>query len=185
MTSRYRSALPAGWPGAGARRAHRRAAAVLMLAALAVGQGCYAYHPTELARLRPNEEIRVVLREEGYRRVAPGAAEQSPQELEGRFVRTTPDSVGLSVWIGGAYRGTPFESAYQYFTVPRVDVLRVENRQLSAWRTAVVAVGAAAVIAGLIKGVRLLENGGGDSGGTPPYPPASPSSLLTVGGGAR
>jgi hypothetical protein len=138
---------------------------------LALGQGCYGYRATELPSLVPGEEVRVELNEAEYRRVAPGAALVGANRLEGRFAGLTEDSLLLSVWIGEAYRGTPFESAYQDVPIPRSDVARVENRQLSRTRTALVSVGVAALIAVLIDSVGLVEIFGGGRGGDLPGPP--------------
>lgn len=140
---------------------------------LLAGQGCYTYHATELPRLTPGEQIRVELEDERDRTFVPGTSSMlGPRRLEGRFARLTEDSVIVSVWIGEAYAGTPFETAYQDVILSRGDVARVENRQLSKPRTAVVAVGALGVIAYLIDSLGWIEifPGGGEGG--PPEPPS-------------
>ena len=91
--------------------------------------------------------------------------------LEGQLAGVTNDSLTLSVWIGEAYRGTPFESAYQDIAIPLIDVLRVEHREFSRKRTALVAAGVVAVIFVLIEGIGLvnfLGNGGEDDEPDPP-----------------
>ncbi len=152
-------------------RTRRRQTGILLLAILTTGQGCYSYHATQLPDVQPGEEVRVVLEEAGYRRVAPGAAREAAPRLEGRFAGVTDDSLTVQVWIGEAYRGTPFESAYQDLVIPLIDVQRVENRVLSGKRTALVATGVVALIAVLIDSlglVNILGNGGGEGIPDPP-----------------
>lgn len=173
--SSFRSLEPAGDRSP---RAHRRRAALLLLVVLATGQGCYSYRPTVLRNIHPGEQVRVVLEDEGYRRVAPGAPPEAARRVEGDFLRMTDDSVALSIWIGEAYRGTPFEAAHQEFAIPRSAVVRVEHRALSTWRTAVTAAGVVAVIATLIDGIGLVEVFGGDDDGVEPFPPAQPANAI-------
>jgi len=154
-------------------RTRRRRAGILLLVVLATGQGCYSYHTTQLPDIQLGEEVRLVLEDRGYRRVAPGAAQEAAPMLEGRLAGVTNDSLTLSVWIGEAYRGTPFESAYQDIAIPLIDVQRVEHREFSRKRTALVAAGVVAVIFVLIEGIGLvnfLGNGGEDDEPDPPLP---------------
>jgi len=152
--------------------------ALLLLAVLATGQGCYSYHAAELPSLVPPEEIRVELEQAEFRRVAPGASMVGPPRVEGRFSRLAQDSLVVSVWIGDAYRGTPFESTYQDISIPLAEILRVENRKLSRSRTALVAAGAVTLIAVLIDGIGFVDifGGGGDDG--PPVPPEGDPSRI-------
>src|SRR5690606_2744201 len=129
-------------PGGLARLA-RTLAPIAAAAALAA---CYRYAPADPAVIPPQAEIRVTLNDEGYRSVLPQAPTVGTRTVEGRMMELTPDTLIMSVWIGEAYRGTPFETTYQRVPLPRPDVLLVENRQLSKPRTALLAAGVAAVI---------------------------------------
>lgn len=154
-------------------RGARRGAALALLPALAASQGCYTYQPTRLARLSPGEQIRVELGERMPRSLMAGtAAATGPRRLEGRFGRLTGDSLAVAVWIGEAYAGTPFESAYQDVMVPLDEVVRVENRRLNRGRTALVGAATLAVIAYLIDSIGEFHVFGGGGGEPPPPPPA-------------
>src|SRR5690606_16307705 len=111
MRRRTRSSPGSG--GRAAARSRRRGLNASLLAALAASFGCYRYAPTELPGVEPNAEIRVTLNNEGYQRVLPQAPSVGTQTIEGRFMELTDDSLVMSVWIGEAYRGTPFETTYQ------------------------------------------------------------------------
>ncbi|MGH7505002.1 MAG: hypothetical protein ACRELX_05110, partial [Longimicrobiales bacterium] len=111
----------------------------------ATGQGCYRYTPAELPDVEPDAEVRVTLNDEGSNSVLPGSYAVGEQRVEGRLSGFSEDSLVISVWIGEAYRGTPFESTYQRVAIAREDVVSVEDRQLSKPRTALVAVGVVAV----------------------------------------
>ena len=151
-------------------RSRRRGLNASLLAALAASFGCYRYAPTELPGVEPNAEIRVTLNNEGYQRVLPQAPSVGTQTIEGRFMELTDDSLVMSVWIGEAYRGTPFETTYQRVSLPLADVVAVEDRQLSKPRTALLAAGAIALIVTLIDRLDVIEIFG-DSGSGPPQPP--------------
>jgi hypothetical protein len=146
-------------------------ASIVLLLVLPFSQGCYSYQTTQLSNLQRGEQIRVVLEEDGFRRVVPGAARSASPRFEGRFSGSTDDSLTVSVWIGEAYRGTPFEAAYEDIMIPRVDLQRVEHRRLSKPRTAVAAAGIVAGIVVLIESIGVVNflGNGGESG--PPDPP--------------
>jgi hypothetical protein len=149
-----------------------RGPALVMLAALATGQGCYTYRATDVGTVAPNEEVRVTLNDRGAGTVLPGAVGTGQRTVEGRFGELKDDSLVISVWIGEAYRGTPFETTYQRVAMPRIDVLAIENRQLSKARTAIVAAGVVALIVTAIDrlGVIPIFGRGGDGGLPPPEP---------------
>lgn len=152
-------------------RMRRHAASIVFLLVLPFSQGCYSYHTTSLPQVQPEEEIRITLEEQGYRRVAPGAGLNSAPRVEGRFGGMTGDSLTLRVWIGEAYAGTPFYSTYQNVMLPLNEVQRVEHRRLSKGRTAAVAAGVLVGIGALIESVGWIDVfGSGDENG-PPDPP--------------
>jgi hypothetical protein len=155
------------------RHRYRRRCAIVLLCALATGQGCYVYRSADVGAVEPNEEVRVTLTDRGSSTVLPGAYATGERMVEGRFAELTQDSLVISVWIGEAYRGTPFETTYQRVAIPRVDVVEIEDRQLSKARTAIVAAGVVAVIVtmidqlGVIPIFRRSDDGGQP---TPPEP---------------
>lgn len=104
------------------------------LSVLIVLPACFRYVPLDPALVRPGEDVRLVVSYDPQRDSSNLAALPA-QSVEGELVRAGDDSVAVSLWIGRDYRGTPFESTYQTFTVPRRDVLRIERRKLSKWRT--------------------------------------------------
>lgn len=148
----------------------------VVLALLAATAGCYRYAPAEPTAVAPESEIRVTLSDEGYRRVLPQAPSVGTQTVEGRFVALTDDTLVMSVWIGEAYKGTPFETTYQRVPLPRVDVVAVEDRKLSKWRTGVLAAGTVALIVTLIDQLDVIQIFG-DSDPGPPEPP-DPEGLI-------
>lgn len=174
----------AGKPGSrsGPRQLLRRGrwhAALPLLFILAAGQGCYAYRETDLGRLTPGEQVRVQLVDKNGEEPVPEIGQALTQRtFEGRFRRLAGDSVIVAIWIGAAYAGTPFESTFQDVILQRADIARVENRQLSKSRTALVAAGVGIVIAALITKIgwdRVFSLGGGGQG--PPSPPTTPFSF--------
>lgn len=159
----------------------RAGAALVIFAVLTASQGCYSYYPAELARIQPGEQVRVVLEDSGYRRLAPGAAPESAPELEGDLRSVTEDSVALSVWIGQAYRGTPFQTAQQRVSLARDVVVRFERREISLGRTALAAAGVVGAVAYLISKVEFSPAANSDNE-EPPAPPPSGSSRAVIEG---
>jgi hypothetical protein len=145
---------------------------------LLFGQGCYTYRPAQLPGVEPGVQVRVLLRDDDPFRLRPRADEDGGYRLDGSFVRLTEDSLSLSVWLGEAYRGTPFESVRQEYTFPRGDILRVEHRQFSRLRTTLLGAGIAVGIVALIKGIGQVIHDGAGQGGEPPLPPVPPVELL-------
>lgn len=171
MQAMKRSSANSPQVPAAVRGFRRRRRGIVLFTALAAGQGCYTYHPAELGSLVPPEEIRVELDEAEYRKVAPGGSMVGPPRVEGKFARVAGDSLVMSVWIGDAYRGTPFESSYQDVSIPLGEVVRTESRRLSRGRTALASAGAVAIIAVLIDSIGLVDifrGWGDDDLPTPP-----------------
>ncbi|HEX7118516.1 MAG TPA: hypothetical protein VF212_07010 [Longimicrobiales bacterium] len=150
----------------------RGAALVTLIALLVAGQGCYGYAPADPAGLRPSEPVRIVVDDRAFRRIAPALPRDAAPRLEGEFLRATDDSLALSVWIGQAYRGTPFETARQIVTVPREGIIAIERRRLSTRRTALVAAGVVGLVAYLVTHLDFTSDPNPGGGGTPPPPPA-------------
>ncbi|MEX2531887.1 MAG: hypothetical protein WD960_14055 [Gemmatimonadota bacterium] len=147
---------------------------------LAFVPGCYTYHAAEIESLEPGEEVRIEVGSGQISSPGYGSSFLGPRKLEARFTEATPDSLMVSFWIGSAYRGTPFETAYQDMSIPRDDVALVENRQLSRQRTAVAAVGTLAVIWFVIDGLgRMRILGGDDEPGDFAPPDGLPEAVIS------
>lgn len=153
------------------------AGTVPLILALAAAPACYRYSPASLADLEPDSEVRLTLNDRGSQLVLPGASASRERTVEGRFTSSTRDTVVISVWIGDAYRGTPFESTYQRLAIPGDVVVGVEDRQLSTWRTAVLGAGVVAVIVTLIDRLDVLPIFGGGEG-EPLPPPGSAGPIF-------
>lgn len=136
---------------------------------------CFTYVPLDPKTVPFGEDVRLVVSNDMFRE-STILATRNDQAVEGELVRATDDSVGVSVWIGRDYKGTPFESTYQTFTVARRDVVRLERRRLSKWRTGLTALAAVVGIAVLIDRVGLTAN---------PNPPENPDPPIPPSGGMR
>ncbi|MEX1183416.1 MAG: hypothetical protein WEF86_09280 [Gemmatimonadota bacterium] len=149
---------------------------LLLPVCLLVSPGCYTYHETSVTALEPDEAVRVTLNAAGARAVLPGGG--GAESFEARFTEAAPDTLVFSVWIGAAYRGTPFESTYQRIVVPRSDVRLVEDRQLSRNRSALVAAGVIAAIVVLIDQLDWVPIFSRDGGGGTIDPPETEGVIL-------
>jgi hypothetical protein len=121
----------------------------------------------------PGEEIQLVLSGPASSGITP-AAMMGETRVMGDLVGVSEDSVAVSVWIGQAYRGTPFEPAHQTYSFPRVELVRMERRQISKTRTALTAVGVLAGIYVLIDRLDFLEDPNPGPPGEDNDPPPNP-----------
>lgn len=168
-----------GTPPPAASRPAGRRRWLLLAILLGALPGCYTYHVTDMSSLEPGEEVRVQVGTDQFVSSGFGSTYLGPRRLEGRFAEVTPDSLIVSLWVGSAYRGTPFESARQNLGIAISDVAQVENRQLNRTRTMLAAAGTLGVIWYMIDGLGLLHNTGMDEGEDPWTPPdQEPLSLL-------
>ncbi len=151
-----------------------------ILLALMTAPACYGYVAVDPATEPPAGDVRVVLSSVAADRLSPTAVPS--QTVMGDLVALTEDSVAVSVWIGSAYRGTPFEPVHQTITIPRQNVVRFERRQLSRWRTALSAIGIIAAVVVLVDQTVFQDNPNPpDDGGPPPPPPITSGRLRSAG----
>jgi hypothetical protein len=150
---------------------------LLILALLGFVPGCYTYHAADVNSLVAGEEVRVQVGSGEINSPGYGSAFLGPRRLEGRFADATPDSLIVSLWVGSAYRGTPFENARQDLGIPLSDVALVENRQFSRPRTAILTIGTLGLIYYVIDGLGLMHNTGTDEGEEPITPPGDELQL--------
>jgi hypothetical protein len=135
--------------------------------------GCYTFRPVDPFEAIPGEEIRLVLNESALPGLAPSAL-LGETSVQGDLVGVSDDSISVSIWIGQAYRGTPFEAAHQDYAFPRTEVIRLERRRLSRTRTALTTVGVLAGIYILIDRLDFLEDPNPDFDDDDPEPPDIP-----------
>lgn len=146
------------------------------------------YVPVEFEAVRPDEEVRVRLSNDG----AVMAARQIGRietELVGTVAPRGSDSLAVSVPIGRDYPGTPFETVTERVVVPRTEVNEIRRGRFSFWRTGVVVAAIGVVTWALIDSVVLQENPNPpDENGPDPPPPAIIPGFGTLTkwlGGAR
>ena len=140
--------------------------------------GCYTYQVTDVHSLAPGEEVRIEVGSGQVTSAGYGSSLLGPRRLEARFTEATSDSLVVSLWIGSAYRGTPFESAHQSLSLPLSDIAQIENRQLSRPRTVVATVGTLALVWYLIDSLGLMLSFGGDEDGDVAPPDGIPEQPL-------
>ncbi len=151
-----------------------RALAALTL--LWILPGCYTFQAINPLDAAPGEEIRLVLAGPRTGGLAPSFL-RGETLVQGNLVGVSDDSVGVSVWIGAAYRGTPFEPVHQTYSFPRVELVQMERRQLSRVRTALTTAGVLAGIYVLIDRLGYFENPNPGPGDENPPPPGSPFTI--------
>lgn len=137
---------------------------------------CYTFAAIDPLAVSPGEQVQLVLSGSSARGILP-ATLLGETFVQGDLVGISDDSISVSVWIGEAYRGTPFESVHQAFTFPRVELVRLESRRLSKPRTALTTLGILGGIYLFIDRMGYLENPNPDSNGGTPPPPDPPFTV--------
>jgi hypothetical protein len=154
-------------PITGKRR--RTGFAAPLLAALGLN-ACFAYTPVETHVVRPEEQVRIVVSRDAAARLAQNFGAVAPQ-LEGQLRPMGGDSLAFAMWVGSAYTGTEFGSAYQTLPLARSDIQQVYRRQFSAKRTTLFALGVTAAVAILVNRLTAGERNLPDGPIEPPPPP--------------
>jgi hypothetical protein len=133
---------------------------------LTVLGGCYTYQAVLGEDLGPGDPVRLRLASEPAQRLSArvGSAVRS---VEGPLLRTTPDSLRLSVTWGAYYAGTMFEGRQDTLQFHRSEVLEVDRREFSRVRTGVVVAALTTAVVVLFKAINL----GGQAGDDPPIDP--------------
>ena len=141
-------------------------ARTLALAGAVLLSGCYTYRPAELGEIRPDSRVRVTVSAE--RAVA---LEPVMRDVRRQFVATYLGEQGSSLLMAvpllGPSPGTATRSVHNRVDIPRADVVALEARELSKWRTAAVA-GVLAALVGF--GGYEVFNSGDDEEGKPKPP---------------
>lgn len=147
-------------------------AACLLLSA------CYTYSPVQLGSLRPPENVRAHLTEEGAARFSEVFGAPQPV-LTGELVDADDRGLSLVVPSGSIETGIRSQTLTQTLVIPREEVVAVQRRRLDGTRTAALAAAAAAVTVYLIVkafsgergGTIVLPPGGGPGEDLAPWPP--------------
>ena len=162
---------PPGSVNAGSRSiaARRLIGGALLGIGLLATPGCYAFIPTNSDVVPAATPVTVSLTEDGSTALRTVLG-QGVAEVEGSIVRTTADSVVLSVENTYTRSRQKFASTGTTATIPRPFIEQIKVRTFSRKRTVLAVIGgvALAVVAGA-----SAKAGGvfGDGGGTPPVVP--------------
>lgn len=132
--------------------------------------GCYRYVPTDLASIRPAENVRVRVTEPAAARLVREFGTYLT-ELEGQIVREGSDSVSLTVPIGRDYRGVALEGGRQVLWLGDSEVVGLRRREFSRTRTVLVSAGALVVFGLLVATVTQWGDPNSDVVEPPPPPP--------------
>ena len=138
-------------------------AATLAVGGVVLLSGCYTYRPADLGEIRPDSRVRVTVSTER-------AVELEPvmRDVRRQFVATYLGEQGSSLLMAvpllGGDPGTVTRAVHNRVDIPRADVVALETRELSTWRTVAVA-GVLAALVGY--GGYEVFNSGDDAEGKP------------------
>ena len=151
---------------AGGRSVRRRARTAVLGLGAALCAGCYTFEPVAVEALGPGNGVRARLSPAGAQRLGELTGDPST-ELEGAFVSVQPDGLRFSVWRNDLGR-RGFQPGRIEIEMPRGDVVGIERKRLSRWRTGLVGAGLLGGLALLIDALGAGAGGilsGGDDGG--------------------
>lgn len=142
-----------------------RLALVVLLSLLTTG--CFSHVPLENLTPGRGDRVRAHLTSETAREISRRVGHPITT-IEGRILFADVDSLRISAGWRGLYAGTPFEPRRDTLAFATGEILHLERRELSRSRSAVVALGIAALIVAMFQWLDL----GGSTEGTPvPGPP--------------
>jgi hypothetical protein len=119
------------------------------LATLISSAGCYRYIPSEPAAVPPGERVRVFVTREALIRLGDLPVVEG-SVLNGTLIRTEPTSIVLRLPVATRQTGFSMEVLGQDVFIPTDQVLQVERREVNRPITALLAVGATGLLAGLV-----------------------------------
>ena len=128
----------------------------LVLAVALAASGCYVYEPVRPADAVLDARVRATVTPEQAAEMSEALRAVSPQVM-GTLVQTTDEGVMLEVPLHGTIQGSS-RALYNRVSIPFSDLVALETRKLSGWRTAV-SVGA--VVAGVTGGWAFVGGGAG------------------------
>ena len=127
-----------------------------MLAVTLTASGCYVYEPVRPADAILDARVRATVTAQHAAELAPALRSVSPQ-VTGTLVERSDEGLMLEVPLYGSVQGSS-RALHNRVAIPMSDLVGLESRRLSKWRTAV-SVGA--VVAGVAGGWAFV--GGSDS----------------------
>ena len=142
---------------------------VLVALGAALLSGCYSYVPTELAAIRPQQNVRVELSDEELVRLR-AFADGRAGTVSGDFLGASGDSVSMVV-------RTPL--SYQQVSIPRTSIIQASVRTVDTKKNLIVS--AALVGAVGIAAYLGFEGRGGEAGGPGPQPEESVVPFFSFG----
>jgi len=110
---------------------------IVLLAALLAAGGCYEYHTVRPDDAMLDTRVRATVSPEKAAELEPVLRNVTP-EVTGTLIERTPDHLMLEVPIYGAGGGVSNEVLHNRVEVDVSDLVSLETRTLSKWRTAVV-----------------------------------------------
>jgi hypothetical protein len=128
----------------------------VILAVALTASGCYVYEPVRPADAVLDARVRATVTPEQAAELSEALRSVSPQ-VTGTLVQTSDQGVMLEVPLHGTIQGSS-RALYNRVSIPFSDLVGLETRKLSGWRTAV-SVGA--VVAGVAGGWAFV--GGSDT----------------------
>ena len=110
---------------------------------LLMSTGCYTYQPVRASDVVMGVKVRATVSASQAAELAPVLRNVTPQ-VTGTVSERDPESIMVDVALRGATQGMSQEVMYNRVRIPMTDLVSLEERKISTWRTAVV-VGALAV----------------------------------------
>lgn len=132
---------------------------VAVLVTLLGSAGCYEYHSVRPADAALDGRVRATVSPNRAAELAPVLRTTTPT-VSGKLIERTADHILVSVPIYGAGGAVGSEVLHNRIRIPTTDLVSLETRSLSTWRTGAV-VGAILVAAGGTWAVIQSENATG------------------------
>jgi Mg/Co/Ni transporter MgtE len=129
---------------------------VAVMAALLGSAGCYEYHSVRPADVALDGRVRATVAPNRAAELAPVLRSNTPT-VSGKLIERDAEHILLSVPIYGAGGAVGSQVLHNRIRIPTADLVSLESRTLSGWRTGV-AIGAVLAAAGATWAVLSAEN---------------------------
>lgn len=121
---------------------------MLLLGALLPASGCYVYEPVRPADAMLGARVRATVSSDRAAELAPVLRDVTPQ-VSGRLVERNDGNLMLEVPIVGSATGTSSSRRiHNRVVIPFSDMVSLETRRFSTWRTVALVGGIAAAVGG-------------------------------------
>lgn len=137
---------------------------------LVLSTGCFSYRPAPVAEVAPGRTVRAFLTTEQAREIN-AVLGRSGRELVGKVVESRDEGLLLEVRAVTVNEGLSGRTLNQRVAIPLSGIMEVEERTLNGWKTALVTLGIAAAVGGLL--ATQLDEGENSPTGNRPDPPES------------